>query len=62
MVATKGLGSWAAKTVIVNFDAHLDWRCEFMGSPLSHTTFMQLISEEVSPAKISLKLIRVLAF
>jgi agmatinase len=49
---TKGLGARAAKTAIVSFDAHLDLRCEFLGSTLSHTTFMQLISEEVKPAKI----------
>ena len=48
----KGLGARAAKTAIVSFDAHLDLRCEFLGSTLSHTTFMQLISAEVKPAKI----------
>ena len=48
----KGLGAMAAKTAIVSFDAHLDLRCEFLGSTLSHTTFMQRISEEVKPAKI----------
>jgi len=48
----KGLGSRAAKTVVVSFDAHLDLRCEFLGSALSHTTFMRLISREVKPAKI----------
>ena len=48
----KGLGVTAAKTAFVSFDAHLDLRCEFLGSTLSHTTFMQLISEEVKPAKI----------
>ena len=48
----KGLGVKAAKTAIVSFDAHLDLRCEFLGSTLSHTTFMQLINEEVKPAKI----------
>ena len=48
----KGLGDKAAKTAIVSFDAHLDLRCEFLGSTLSHTTFMQLINEEVKPAKI----------
>ena len=42
--AVKGLGSKAGKTAIVSFDAHLDLRCEFFGSSLSHTTFMQLIS------------------
>jgi agmatinase len=48
----KGLGYRAAKTVAVSFDAHLDLRSEFLGSTLSHTTFMQLISREVKPAKI----------
>ena len=48
----KGLGKRAVETAIVSFDAHLDLRCEFMGSTVSHTTFMQLISEEVKPAKI----------
>src|SRR4030065_553264 len=32
--------------------AGLDLRCDFLGLDLSHTTFMQLISEEVKPAKI----------
>jgi len=48
----KGFGAKAAKTALVSFDAHLDLRSEFLGSTLSHTTFMQLISEEVKPAKI----------
>ena len=48
----EGLGAKAAKTAVVSFDAHLDLRCEFLGLDLSHTTFMQLISEEVKPAKI----------
>ncbi len=48
----KGLGDRAAKTAMISFDAHLDLRCEFLGSTLSHTTFMQLISEDVKPAKI----------
>jgi agmatinase len=48
----KGLGAKGKKTAVVSFDAHLDLRCEFMGLGLSHTTFMQLISEEVKPAKI----------
>jgi agmatinase len=50
--AAKGLGARAAKTAVVSFDAHLDLRCEYLGSTLSHTTFMQLICEEVKPAKI----------
>jgi len=49
---TKGLGAKLASTAIVSFDAHLDLRCEFMGATLSHTTFMQLISEKNKPAKI----------
>lgn len=48
----KGLGAKASKTAIVSFDAHLDLRCEFLGLDLSHTTFMQLINEEVKPARI----------
>jgi agmatinase len=48
----KGLGAKAGNTAIVSFDAHLDLRSEFLGLDLSHTTFMQLISEEVKPAKI----------
>jgi len=48
----KGLGARAAKTAIVSFDAHLDLRKEFLGLTLSHTTFMQLINEQVKPAKI----------
>ena len=48
----QGLGKRAQKTAIVSFDAHLDLRSEFMGQKLSHTTFMQLINEQVKPAKI----------
>jgi agmatinase len=48
----KGLGAEAKRTAVVSFDAHLDLREEFMGLTLSHTTFMQLINEEVKPAKI----------
>ncbi|MCW4011183.1 MAG: agmatinase [Candidatus Bathyarchaeota archaeon] len=48
----KGLGKKAQKTAVVSFDAHLDLRGEFLGLPLSHTTFMRRISEEVKPAKI----------
>jgi agmatinase len=40
----KGLGARAAKTAVIRFNAYLDLRCEFLGSTLSHTTFMQLIS------------------
>jgi agmatinase len=48
----KGLGALAKDTAFVSFDAHLDLRGEFLGLTMSHTTFMQLISEEVKPAKI----------
>ena len=48
----KALGKKASKTAVLSFDAHLDLRCEFLDSTLSHTTFMQLINEEVKPAKI----------
>lgn len=48
----KGLGARGARTAIVSFDAHLDLRCEFQGLDLSHTTFMQLINDEVKPARI----------
>src|SRR5512136_797592 len=50
--AAKALSAWAAKTAIVSFDAHMDLRSEFLGLNLSHTTFMQLINEEVKPARI----------
>ncbi len=48
----KGFSEKVKKTAIVSFDAHLDLRKEFLGLKLSHTTFMQLINEELKPAKI----------
>ena len=48
----KGLTTHPKKTAVVSFDAHLDLREEFMGLTLSHTTFMQLINEEIGPGKI----------
>ena len=48
----KGLGTKKGKTAIVSFDAHLDLRCEYLESTLSHTTFMQLVNEDVKLAKI----------
>lgn len=48
----KGLGAKAGKTAIVSFDAHLDLRHEYLGSTLTHASFMQLINEEVNPLKI----------
>jgi len=48
----KGFNEKAKQTVVVSFDAHLDLRKEFLGLKLSHTTFMQLVNEQVKPAKI----------
>ncbi|MEM3765442.1 MAG: agmatinase [Candidatus Bathyarchaeia archaeon] len=48
----KGLGKRTSKTAVLSFDAHLDLRDEFMGSRLSHTTFMRRLNEQLKPAKI----------
>ncbi len=48
----QGLGERAKETAFVSFDAHLDLREEFLGLTYSHTTFMQLINEQLKPAKI----------
>ena len=48
----EGLGERIKKTAFVSFDAHLDLREEFLGLTYSHTTFMQLINEQLKPAKI----------
>jgi len=37
---------------IVNFDAHLDMRDEFLGEKLSHATFMRRVSEQIGPDHI----------
>ena len=37
---------------LVNFDAHLDLRDEFLGEKLSHATFMRRIAESVGPTNI----------
>ena len=37
---------------IVNFDAHLDLRDEFLGEKLSHATFMRRVAERLGPANI----------
>ncbi len=37
---------------IVNFDAHMDLRDEFLGEKLSHATFMRRVSERVGPDHI----------
>lgn len=48
----QGLGTKIKDTALVSFDAHLDLREEFLGSTYSHTTFMQMISKQLKPAKI----------
>lgn len=48
----KGFGRKASEVAIVDFDAHLDLRGEFLGLKLSHTTFMRRINETAKPAKI----------
>jgi len=47
--AVKGLG---AKTAVIDFDAHLDLRNEYMGLKTSHTTFMRRINEQARPEAI----------
>ncbi len=37
---------------IVNFDAHMDLRDEYMGEKLSHTTFMRRICEDIGAERI----------
>lgn len=39
-------------TVILDFDAHMDLRNEYLGQKVSHTTFMRRICEQVHPKKI----------
>jgi len=48
----KGFGRKASEMAIVDFDAHLDLRNEYLGLKLSHTTFMRRINETAKPAKI----------
>lgn len=47
--AARAVGKGVA---IIDFDAHLDTRNEYMNLKVSHTTFMRRISEQVRPAKI----------
>jgi agmatinase len=47
--AVRGLGGDVA---VVDFDAHLDLRDEYMGSRLSHTTYMRRLAEEIGPERI----------
>ena len=37
---------------LVNFDAHLDMRDEFLGEKLSHATFMRRVAEHIGPDHI----------
>lgn len=39
-------------TAVIDFDAHLDLRNEYMGLATSHTTFMRRLNERVKPMKI----------
>jgi agmatinase len=47
--STRGVGKNLA---ILDFDAHLDLRNEYMNLTVSHTTFMRRIDEQVKPTKI----------
>ncbi|MBS7623567.1 agmatinase [Candidatus Bathyarchaeota archaeon] len=47
--AVRGLGGDVA---VVDFDAHLDLRDQYMGSRLSHTTHMRRLAEEIGPERI----------
>jgi len=47
--ATRAVGKNVA---ILDFDAHLDTRNEYMNQRISHTTFMRRINEQVKPTKI----------
>jgi len=47
--AIKGLNG---KVAVVDFDAHLDLRDEYMGLKTSHTTFMRRINEQTRPEAI----------
>jgi len=49
MGSVKALGK---NTAILDFDAHMDLRDEYVGSRLSHTTFMRRLAEEIGPKKI----------
>ncbi len=50
---TKGAIDALPKDIgLVNFDAHLDLRDEFLGEKLSHATFMRRIAERIGPTRI----------
>ena len=44
--------SFSGNVGVVNFDAHLDMRNEFLGEKLSHATFMRRLSEKIGPDHI----------
>jgi agmatinase len=46
----RGVGG--GDTAVIDFDAHLDLRNEYMGLTTSHTTFMRRVNERVKPRKI----------
>src|SRR5438105_12530869 len=37
---------------LVNLDAHLDLRDEFLGEKLSHATFMRRVAERIDPSHV----------
>src|SRR5207244_4424907 len=37
---------------LVNLDAHLDLRDEFLGEKLSHATFMRRVAERIEPSHV----------
>ncbi len=47
--SVRGLGGDVA---VVDFDAHLDLRDEYMGARLSHTTYMRRLAEEIGAERI----------
>jgi len=50
---TLGAARAAGKNIaILDFDAHLDLRNEYMNQTVSHTTFMRRINEQAKPQKI----------
>lgn len=40
------------KVAVLDFDAHMDLRDEYLGSRLSHTTFMRRLAEEIGSERI----------
>lgn len=44
--------AFGKNTLVLDFDAHMDLRDEYMGSQLSHTTFMRRLAEEIGSERI----------